>query len=307
MWTHGGISQKIEQPLIMGHEASGIVHEVGACVTTLQLGDRVAIEPGFPCRRCQTCKAGRYNFCPKMTFAAAAPASHGTLTKFFKMPEDFCYKLPETVGLDEGVLAEPLAVAVHVARLADIKVGQSVVVFGAGTIGVLCAAVAKVMGASKVVSVDLNESRLEFAARFASTDTYLPSAGQSAEEIAHVIKDKYTLGEGADAVLEATGAESCIEAGIHILKSGGSFVQAGLGKSKIQFPIVALSEKELHMKGSFRYNAGDFDLAMHLLESGKISTKELITAIEPFERATHAWERTKRGDGIKTLIQGPQD
>jgi len=307
MWTHGGFSQKIKQPIVIGHEASGTVHEVGTSVTSLKVGDRVAIEPGFPCRRCKTCKAGRYNFCAMMTFAAAPPSSHGTLTKFFKIPEDFCYKIPEVMGLDEGVLVEPLAVSVHITRLANIKVGQSVVVFGAGTIGLLCAAVSKVMGAAKVISVDVNESRLEFAEKFASTGTYLPSTGQSAEETAEAIKDKYTLEEGADVVLEATGAEPCIQAGIHVLRLGGSFVQAGLGKSIIQFPIVALSEKELHMKGSFRYNAGDYDLAMHLVESGKISVKELITAVEPFERATHAWERTKGGYGIKTLIQGPQD
>ena len=307
MWTQGGFSQRIQDPLVIGHEASGTVHEIGTSVTSLKLGDRVAIEPGFPCRRCKSCKAGRYNFCPMMTFAAAPPASHGTLTKFFKMPEDFCYKLPETIGLDEGVLVEPLAVAVHVARLAYIGVGQSVVIFGAGTIGLLCAAVAKTMGAGKIISVDINEERLEFAARFASTGTYLPVITQSAEETAQAIKEDYNLGQGADVVLEATGADSCIEAGIHVLRSGGSFVQAGLGKSKIQFPIVALSEKELHMKGSFRYNAGDFDMAMYLLGSGKISLKELITAVEPFERATHAWERTRKGGGIKTLIQGPQN
>ena len=307
MWTHGGFTQKISQPLIIGHEASGTVHEVGISVTSLKVGDRVAVEPGYPCRRCKVCKAGKYNFCDKMTFAAAPPTSHGTLTKFFKIPEDFCYKLPDTVDLDEGVLVEPLAVAVHVTKLADVKLGQSVVIFGAGTIGLLCAAVSKAMGAGKVISVDVNDSRLEFAAKFASTGTYLPNAAQSAEETAQAIKDKYSLEEGADAVIEATGAGPCTEAGIHVLSYGGSFVQAGLGKPVIQFPIMALSEKELHVKGSFRYNGGDYDQAIHLLESGKVSLKELITAVEPFERATHAWERTRSGTGIKTLIQGPQD
>ena len=202
---------------------------------------------------------------------------------------------------------EPLAVAVHVSRLADIRVGQSVVIFGAGTIGLLSAAVAKSMGAGKVISVDINESRLEFAQDFAATGTYQPSIESSSEETAQSIKNKYGLDEGADAVIEATGAEPCIETGIHVLRSGGTFIQAGLGRAKIQFPIVALSEKEIHMKGSFRYSTGDFDLAMHLLESRKVSVKELITGMEPFEKATSAWERTKKGEGIKTLIRGVQD
>jgi D-xylulose reductase len=292
----------------MGHEASGTIHSIGPSVSTLKPGDRVAIEPGCPCRRCKTCKAGRYNFCPQMTFAASPPNSHGTLVKFFKIAEDFCYKLPESMGLDEGVLVEPLAVAVHVARLADIKVGQSVIVFGAGTVGLLCAAVAKAMGAANVISVDVNDTRLDFARSFAATGSFLPSREDSAEETAQKIITQHSLpSEGVDVVLEATGVEPCIEAGIHVLRSGGTFVQAGLGKAKIQFPIVALSEKELNMKGSFRYNAGDYDLAMHLLESKKVSVKELITSVEPFEKATEAWERTRKGEGIKNLIRSPQD
>jgi D-xylulose reductase len=243
-----------------------------------------------------------------MTFAASPPNSHGTLVKFFKIAEDFCYKLPESMGLDEGVLVEPLAVAVHVARLADIKVGQSVIVFGAGTVGLLCAAVAKAMGAANVISVDVNDTRLDFARSFAATGSFLPSREDSAEETAQKIITQHSLpSEGVDVVLEATGVEPCIEAGIHVLRSGGTFVQAGLGKAKIQFPIVALSEKELNMKGSFRYNAGDYDLAMHLLESKKVSVKELITSVEPFEKATEAWERTRKGEGIKNLIRSPQD
>jgi D-xylulose reductase len=305
-WTHGGFGTKLSTPLIMGHECSGTIHSVGSSVTSLSPGDRVAIEPGYPCRRCRTCKAGRYNFCAAMQFAACPPASHGALVKFYKIPEDFCYKLPAGMGLNEGVLVEPLAVAVHVARLADVKVGQNVVVFGAGTVGLLCAAVAKSMGAARIISVDVNEKRLEFARTFAATGSFIPSRSDDVETSAKMLIEQNSLPlDGADTVLEATGAEPCIDLGIHVLRSGGTFVQAGLGKSRIEFPIVALSEKELNMKGSFRYSTGDYDLAMHLLESKKVSVKELITSVVPFEEATKAWERTRKGEGIKNLIQGP--
>ena len=180
-------------------------------------------------------------------------------------------------------------------------------IFGAGTVGILCAAVAKAMGASKIVSVDVNDSRLDFARQFADASTCHPTVKESAEDTASKIIYSNKLDEGADTVLEATGVASCIEAGILVVKRGGTYVQVGLGKTKIEFPIVKLSEKEINMKGCFQYNAGDYDLALHFLESKKISVKELITGLEPFERATDAWERTKRGDGIKTLIQGLQD
>jgi len=308
-WNHGGIDAKVNpsHPLMMGHEASGTIHEIGTAVTSLKIGDKVAIEPGYPCRRCKVCRAGKYNLCPEIKFAAAPPSSFGALTKYFRLPEDFCYKLPDFMGLDEGVLVEPLAVAVHASRQADIKSGQTVVIFGAGTVGILCAAVAKAMGASKIVSVDVNDSRLDFARQFADASTCHPTVKESAEDTASKIIYSNKLDEGADTVLEATGVASCIEAGILVVKRGGTYVQVGLGKTKIEFPIVKLSEKEINMKGCFRYNAGDYDLALHFLESKKISVKELITGLEPFERATDAWERTKRGDGIKTLIQGLQD
>jgi len=101
--------------------------------------------------------------------------------------------------------------------------------------------------------------------------------------------------------------ESCVNAGIHALKPGGTFIQVGLGKQKIEFPIVWFSVKEIHMVGCFRYGPGDYDMAIHLLEEGKVRLKDLISGVDPFEMATTAWERTKRGEGIKNLVQGPQD
>lgn len=103
-------------PVTLGHEASGVVAAIGSAVTTLKVGDRVAIEPGFPCRYCSFCLAGKYNLCPEMAFAASpgpGPVVHGTLATFFRLPSDLCYKIPDHLGLDEGVIFEPLAVAIH--------------------------------------------------------------------------------------------------------------------------------------------------------------------------------------------------
>lgn len=129
----------------MGHEASGTIHSIGSSVSSLQNGDRVAIEPGIPCRRCGPCKAGTYNLCRTMRFAAAPgpPDTQGCLTKFYEIAEDFCYKIPTSMGLDEAVLVEPLAVAVHAVKLADVKPGETVVIMGSGTIGLMVANVAK--------------------------------------------------------------------------------------------------------------------------------------------------------------------
>lgn len=243
-----------------------------------------------------------------MTFAASPPDAHGTLCKYFKLPEDYCFKLPESVGLEEGVLVEPASVAVHMARLVDVRVGQSVVVFGSGTVGLLCGAVAKAFGASRVVMVDIAMRKLDFAKKFVKgCGTFLPDSKASAEENAIRLVKEHDLEEGADVVMEASGAESSVQTGIHVLRVGGSFVQAGLGRNMINFPIVVIVEKELTMKGSFRYSSGDFKLALSLITDGRLLVKKLITKRVDFGQAAEAWETTRKGEGVKTLIRGVQD
>lgn len=307
-WVHGGIGDKtVDRPLVVGHEASGTIHAVGSAITHLQPGDNVAIEPGQPCRRCQRCKEGLYNLCPEMKFAACPPDTYGTLTKYFKIPGDFCYKLPEGTSLEEGVLAEPLAVAVHGVKLANIRPGQAVVIFGAGTIGLVCGAVARLYGALKIIAVDINDSRLEFAARFNRCSTFKPDLKASARENAQRLVEEHNLGLGADAVIEASGAQSSIQTAIHVLRLGGSYVQTGLGAAMVDFPMVLMSEKELHLHGSFRYGPGDFDTAIGILAQGSVHVRDLISDTFPFEDATAAWEATRRGQGIKNLIRGVAD
>lgn len=225
--THGRIGDfVVSAPMILGHESSGLVHSVGSAVKSLIPGDRVAMEPGIPCRRCSRCLNGEYNLCPDMAFAATPPYD-GTLTRFYRLPEDFCYKLPSGMSLEEGALMEPTAVGVHVVRQAGVKPGDSVVVFGAGPIGLLVCAVARSFGASKIICVDINEERLGFAKGYAATGTYVSQRVPATENAKNIV-EKFGLGEGADKAIDATGAESCIQACIHVLRRGGTYCQAGM-------------------------------------------------------------------------------
>lgn len=206
--------------------------------------------------------------------------------------------------LEHGALVEPLAVAVHITRQAEIKSGQSVVVFGAGPVGLLCCAVAKALGAKKIVSVDINEERLAFAQKYAATHVFR-SQRESPEASAARLIGECELGAGADAIIDASGAEPCIQTSIHALRTGGTYVQGGMGKSDINFPIMAVCTKELNVKGSFRYGSGDYQLAVDLLSSGQVSVKELITGQVKFRDAEQAFESIKAAKGIKILIEGP--
>ena len=305
-WQHGRIGHFIvKEPMVLGHESAGTVVEVGSEVTSLKNGDRVALEPGYPCRRCHTCKSGKYNLCPDMVFAATPP-HHGTLTGLWTGPADFCYKLPENMSLQEGALIEPLAVAVHITKQANVQPGQSVVVMGAGPVGLLCAAVAKSYGATTVVSVDIVQSKLDFAKSFSSTHGYL-SQRVSAEENAQNIKDAAGLPNGADVVIDASGAEPSIQACLHTVRMGGTYVQGGNGKPDITFPIMAMSLKEVTAKGSFRYGAGDYSLAIELVRSGKVDVKKLVSEVVSFKEAEKAFEKVKEGQVIKILIAGPNE
>lgn len=305
-WHHGAIGHfVVKDPMVLGHESAGTVLEVGDQVTHLKPGDRVALEPGYGCRRCTNCRAGKYNLCEKMIFAATPPYD-GTLTGLWSSPADFCYKLPDSVSLQEGALIEPLAVAVHIVKQASVQPGQSVVVMGAGPVGLLCAAVARAYGAAKVVSVDIVQSKLDFAREFASTHTYL-SQRIPPEENAEAIKSQVGLPKGADVVIDASGAEPSIQTSLHTVRTGGTYVQGGMGKSDITFPIMALCLKEVTAKGSFRYGPGDYELAIEFVASGKIDVKKLVTTVVSFDRAEEAFKKVKEGEVIKILIAGPNE
>jgi D-xylulose reductase len=158
------------------------------------------------------------------------------LSKYYTVAADYCVPLPDHLNLEEGAMVEPTAVAVQIAMVADIRANQTVVVFGCGPIGVLCQAVAKAYSAKKVIGIDISQSRLDFAKTYGADGVFLPPRPapgadpiKASEELAQTLKDKFDLGEGADVVLECTGAAPCIQAGVFVAKKGGVYVQAGMG------------------------------------------------------------------------------
>lgn len=313
-WQRGRIGDFILQsPIVLGHESSGTVVEVGSKVKNVGKGDRVAIEPGVPCRRCDRCRSGFYNLCDDTVFAATPPHD-GTLQRYYTVASDYVYPIPDHMTAEEGALVEPVAVAVQIAKVADLRAGQKIVVFGCGPIGVLCQAVAKASGASKVIGVDLSTTRAKFAKDFAADDVYVstkpPAAGQdpvdTSRSVAKDIIETFALGDGADVVLECTGAEPCIQAGVFAAKKGGTFVQAGMGKENIVFPITTACIRALTVKGSIRYTTGCYPRAIELISSGKIDAKRLITHRYKFDDAVDAFETVRRAeeDTLKVIIQG---
>lgn len=324
-WQRGRIGDFVlNSPIVLGHESAGVVVEIGPRVTNIKIGDKVAIEPGVPCRHCEYCRSGSYNLCPNTVFAATPP-HNGTLSKFYKTAADYCYPLPQHLGLEDGALCEPVAVAVQICKVGNVKAGQKIVVFGCGPIGLLVQSVAKAYAAKTVIGIDLSQSRLDLASNVLrcadgvftppptpkKQDGSIPAADEGSEysaQIAQMIKDQFNLGEGPEVVIDATGAQSCIQMGVHLCKKGGTYVQAGMGKENIVFPITVACIRDLTIRGSIRYTAGVYPQAVDLVASGKVQPQKLITHRYKFEEAEQAFETVRKGgeDVLKVIIEGVQ-
>ncbi|XP_046576640.1 sorbitol dehydrogenase-like isoform X2 [Haliotis rubra] len=297
-WTHGEIGDFIvKAPMILGHEASGVVSKVGQGVTSLKLGDRVAIEPGVPCRVCKYCKTGRYNLCLDMAFCATPPY-HGNLARFYTHAADFCYKLPDHVSTEEGALLEPLSVGVHACNRANIGLGDRVLICGAGPIGLVNLITAKSRGAADVIITDIDEKRLEFARQLGANYT-LKVTSRDPRVTAQQIEE--TLGQPADKTIECSGVASSIRTAIFATASGGCVVLVGLGAADVELPIVNAAVREVDIRGIFRY-VNCYPTALSMVASGQVDVKPLITHRFKLEQSLDAFEAAKRGEGVKIMI-----
>ncbi|KAK6758988.1 hypothetical protein RB195_016297 [Necator americanus] len=297
-WTHGAIgSFVVKEPMVLGHETCGTVVGVGPSVKGFTAGDRVALEPGIPCRGCEHCKTGRYNLCAEMRFFATPPV-HGSLARYVVHDADFCYKLPDNVTFEEGALLEPLSVAVHACRRAHLQMGQRILVQGAGPIGTLCMMTARAMGAAEVLITDLDEGRLALAKKLGAEHT-LCVKGMSVEQIrGEIIK---SLGVEPEVTIECTGAQSCMESSILTTRSGGVIVTIGLGAPRADLPIIDSAIREVDIRGVFRY-ANCYPTALNLVASGRIDLSGLTRAHYKLEETMEAFKRAQKADVIKVFI-----
>lgn len=255
---------------VLGHEVSGTVVELGEGVENLNVGDRVALEPGYACGKCEFCKSGRYNLCPDVKFFAAPPV-RGALQEYVAHPADMCFKLPDNVSTMEGALVEPLAVGLHATGLGNVGLGQSVVILGAGCIGLVTLLSARARGASKIIVADLYEKRLEYAREMGADVTINAQTEDVPVRIREILK------EGPDVVLETAGSPATIAQTAHIAKRGGTIVLVGMSaQSEISYNFFQIMEKEATVKCVFRYR-NLYPTAIAAIASGSINVKQIVT------------------------------
>jgi D-xylulose reductase len=296
-YRHGKIGPfVVREPMILGHEAAGTVLETGADVTHLKPGDRVAMEPGIPDPFSRESRAGMYNLDPAVRFWATPPV-HGVLRPEVVHPADFSFRLPDSVSLQEGALVEPLAIGMHAAGKAEIQPGDTAVVIGAGTIGIVTALAALAGGCSRVIMTDLLQPKLDLASKLGPISPVNIKDQNPLEAVREL-----TGGWGADIVFEASGSRKAMEGIFDFLRPGGRIVFIGMPTEAAALDIVAAQAKEISMKAIFRY-AHVYPRAIALMGSGRLDVKPLISRVFPFEKSVEAFEYAADPDPDTVKVQ----
>ncbi|MFC1947026.1 NAD(P)-dependent alcohol dehydrogenase [Chloroflexota bacterium] len=272
----------VTEPMVLGHEGSGTVIEVGSHVKYLKPGDRVCMEPGIPEPNSKAVMLGMYNLDPAVRFWATPPI-HGCLRETVVHPAQFVFKLPENVSYDEGAMAEPLSVGLQAVKKASIKPGDTALVTGCGTIGLVTAMSALAGGCSRVIITDVIQEKLDIASKYGITPVNI-----TRQKISDTVNE-LTDGWGVDIIFEASGNESAIANIFDSLCPGGTVVFIGMPIQPVFMDIVAAQAKEAVIKTIFRY-AHVYPRSLALMESGKIDVKPLITDIYNFDDGVAAFD-----------------
>lgn len=274
----------IREPLVAGHEASGVVAAVGAGVTRVKAGDRIAVNPSKPCGHCAGCREGRENLCSNMRFLGSAsvfPHMHGTFREYFLMPDTNCVPVHTDVSLAEIAMSEPFSIALHSAHRAGNLLGKRVLITGSGTIGCMMTLAAKLAGASHVAITDVVDHPLEVAkqvgADLAVRTDRLPKDGRLSD----------LVGE-PDVAFEVSGAPSAMTACLETVRRGGIVVQVGtLPPDGFHLNANLIMARELDVRGSFRFG-NVFEHSVRSIAERRVDVRPVLSGVHPLTDAVRA-------------------
>ncbi|MEO1777431.1 MAG: L-idonate 5-dehydrogenase [Pseudomonadota bacterium] len=297
-YSHGGFGTiRLREPMILGHEVSGRVADIGAGVTGLERGQLVAVSPSRPCYTCAYCLEGRQNHCMNMRFYGSAmpfPHIQGAFSEYVVTDPRQCVPA-DGLSPGEAAVAEPLAVVLHAAKRAGDLMGKRVLVTGCGPIGQLAVLVARAAGAVSIVATDVTPFTLQKAREVGADATH--NVAEETDALA-----PYTTGKGTfDVLFECSGVAAALAGAVPAMRPGAIVMQLGLG-GDMTLPMQAMTAKELDLRGSFRFHA-EFFTAVEMMQAGRLDVKPLITHSFPVDDAVAAFEMASdRGQAIKAQI-----
>jgi L-iditol 2-dehydrogenase len=287
--VHGydGSSGRRIPPLVMGHEAAGIVSVLGAAVTGLSVGDRITFDSTVFCGACTNCLRGEINLCDQRRVLGVSCGDYrcsGAFAEYLVVPQHIVHRLPEKMSFSDAAMLEAVSVALHAVSLSNIAPGQSALVIGAGMIGLLTLQALRVAGCSQVFVADVDASRLQLATNLGA-HALLATGADLVTQISNL-----TDGTGVDVAVEAVGLNQTILTAIDCVRKGGTVTLVGNVSPEVILPLQKVVTRQIRLQGSCA-SAGEYPLAIELVASGKIQVKPLITAIAPLEEGPQWFER----------------
>jgi len=301
---HGmdGSSGRRIPPIIMGHEASGVIEKVGADVQGWKAGDRVAFDSMIFCGQCEACRRGETNLCPdRRVIGVSCPdyRRHGAFAEFVSIPDHLLVKLPEGITFEEAAFGEPVGVALHAVHRVAPKKGDNAVVIGAGLIGMLVVQALKRAGCSRVLAVDLDDSRLALAKELGADDTM----NSGAEDVLSKIR-AWGGPDGVDIAMEVVGISPTIGLSVKAVRKGGKVGAVGNLKAVVDFPLQDIVTREITVYGSCA-SAGEYSEALEAVAAGEIRVKPLISAVASIADGADWFKKlyNREGDLLKVLLR----
>lgn len=301
--VHGfdGSSGRRRPPLIMGHEASGIIAQLGEGVTDYKVGDRVTFDSTIYCGECDMCKAGKVNLCNNRMVLGVSCEEYnrdGCFAEYVVVPDYILYRMPDSVTFTQAAMIEPLSVAYHAATRTPVTPNDSVLVVGIGTIGLLTMQVVRSFGAKQIIAVDIDDKRLELARQNGATHTVNSLAPDALEQILALTED----GQGVDIAMDATGIETTVNLCIKSVHLDGRVVLIGNLAQNMNFPLQYVVTRQISLFGSCA-SAGEYPQCLELIASGQVEVDSMISKIVPLEQGDLWMNKIfNREDGLTKLV-----
>jgi L-iditol 2-dehydrogenase len=290
-------------PIIMGHEAAGVVAKVGSDVTAFVAGDRVTFDSTVSCGACAFCEKGEVNLCDNRQVLGVSCADyrrHGAFAEYVAVPDHIVYSLPESFPYEKAALIEAVSIAVHAAKITQIQKGSTAVVVGAGMIGLLAVQAFRHYGCSKVFAVDLEQSKLDTAKSLGADATFLATD----PELLVKLNDA-AGGQGIDIAVEVVGLQKSIATAIDVVRRGGTVTLIGNLSPRVEIPLQIVVTRQLRLLGSCA-SAGEYRECIDLMQSGAINVDPLLSAVAPLSQGAQWFERLyNREPGLMKVILQP--
>jgi L-iditol 2-dehydrogenase len=289
-------------PLIMGHEAAGVIDSVGAAVKGWKPGDRVTFDSTVSCGACHFCRRGQINLCENRQVLGVSCGDYrrnGAFAEFVSVPENILYKIPDNVPFEHAAMIEPISIAVHAVRITPVTVGDTAVVVGSGMIGLLTVQAARIAGCTRVFAVDLDDAKLELAKSLGADEAFNPKSCDVVKEI----QDR-TNGRGVDIAFEAVGATDPIKTAIAATRKGGFVTLIGNITPKVEIHLQSVVTREIRLQGSCS-SSGEYPACLDLLSRGLMKVDPFISAKVPLVEGTEWFSRLYKHEPnlMKVILQ----